>query len=97
MAGRRDHGKRLRRAVDALRAIDDPITRLDATRAAREELERRERDAVADCRDAGHTWTDIGARYGLTRQGAQQRFRRHHRKSDPGSPPGPAGPRSVTP
>jgi hypothetical protein len=70
------HTKRLVRAVEALRAIDDPIARLDATRAAREELERREQEAVADCRAAGHTWTDIGARYGLSRQGAQQRFRR---------------------
>lgn len=90
MAGVGDHRKRLKRAVEALRAIDDPIARLDATRAAREELERRERDAVADCRDAGHTWTDIGARYGLTRQGAQQRFRRPRPESGPtglGAPP----------
>ncbi len=70
------HRKRLARTVAALAEIEDPIERLEATRAAREELERREREAVADCRAAGHTWTDIGARYGLSRQGAQQRFRR---------------------
>lgn len=76
MVKRNAHRKRLARAVETLEAIADPIDRLDAVRAAREELERRERDAVAACRDAGHTWTDIGARYGLSRQGAQQRFRR---------------------
>ncbi len=85
MAKRSAHAKRLARAVEALRAIDDPIDRLDATRSAREELERRERDAVADCRAAGHTWQDIGARYGLSRQGAQQRFRRAGRTDPPAS------------
>lgn len=81
------HPKRLARAVEALRSIDDPIARLDATRAAREELERLERDAVAACRAAGHTWTDIGARYGLSRQGAQQRFRRRRTTADKAPPP----------
>jgi hypothetical protein len=77
--------KRLARAVAALQAIEDPIVRLDAVRAAREEFESLERDAVAACRAAGHTWTDIGARYGLSRQGAQQRFRR--RPTPPTGPP----------
>ncbi|WP_205843761.1 hypothetical protein [Nakamurella deserti] len=83
MTGRPPH-KRLARAVAALQAIEDPIVRLDAVRAAREEFESLERDAVAACRAAGHTWTDIGARYGLSRQGAQQRFRR---RTPPTAPP----------
>ena len=78
--------KRLARTVAALAAIEDPIERLEATRTAREELERREREAVAACRAAGHTWTDIGARYGLSRQGAQQRFRRRS-ATEPTGPP----------
>jgi hypothetical protein len=31
---------------------------------------------VADARAAGVTWIDIGALFGLSKQGAQQRFRR---------------------
>jgi hypothetical protein len=83
VAKRTAHRKRLARAVEALLAIEDPIARLDAMRDAREQLERRERDAVAACRAAGHTWTDIGARYGLSRQGAQQRFRRRASVTSP--------------
>lgn len=64
------------RAIAAIRDLDDPLQRLDATRQAREEVERLELDAVSASRRAGKTWTEIGALYGLTKQGAQQRFRR---------------------
>ncbi|MBW4041567.1 MAG: hypothetical protein HIU86_05495 [Acidobacteria bacterium] len=67
--------RRFERAVDALRAIPDPLTRLDAVRGAREHLEEMEVEAVRSARDAGATWKAIGARYGLSKQGAQQRFR----------------------
>jgi hypothetical protein len=73
------------RAVDALRAIPDPMARLDAVRGARERLEDLEVDAVRSARTAGATWKAIGALYGLSKQGAQQRFRgvlpapEHHR------------------
>jgi hypothetical protein len=67
--------RRFERAVDALRAIPDPVARLDAVRAAREQLEALEVDAVRSARDAGATWKVIGALYGLSKQGAQQRFR----------------------
>jgi hypothetical protein len=67
--------RRFERATDALRAIPDPVGRLDAIRGAREALEVLEADAVRDARHAGVTWKAIGALYGLSKQGAQQRFR----------------------
>jgi hypothetical protein len=68
------HGKRFARALDELAAIPDPLARLDAVRRAREALEQLEADAVIDSRAGGITWAAIGALYGLTKQGAQQRF-----------------------
>lgn len=44
-------------------------------RRAREVLESLEAQAVREARDAGATWKDVGALYGLSKQGAQQRFR----------------------
>ena len=67
--------KRLDRAVEALRLIPEPLERLDAVRIARERLEALEADAVRDARAAGVTWKAIGGLYGLSKQGAQQRFR----------------------
>jgi hypothetical protein len=67
--------KRFGRAADALRGIPDPMRRLDAIRAAREQVEALEADAVRDARRSGVTWKTIGALYGLSKQGAQQRFR----------------------
>ena len=70
------HVKRLDRALAALREIQDPLRRLDAVRRSREILDDLEAATVADARAAGVTWIDIGALYGLSKQGAQQRFRR---------------------
>lgn len=67
--------KRFERAVDVLRDIPEPVPRLDAIRVARERLEALEAAAVQDARHAGVTWKAIGALYGLSKQGAQQRFR----------------------
>ncbi|MGT2424823.1 hypothetical protein [Amnibacterium kyonggiense] len=67
--------KRFERGVEALRRIPDPLRRLDAVRVAREELEALEADAVRSARHEGATWKAIGALYGLSKQGAQQRFR----------------------
>ena len=69
-----DPVKRVRRAVTALQAVKDPLDRLEAVRWARGEIEAIEVDSVAAARVAGATWSDIGALYGMTRQGAQQRF-----------------------
>lgn len=67
--------KHFERGVDALLSISDPLVRLDAIRRAREHLEALEARAVHDARHAGVTWKAIGALYGLSKQGAQQRFR----------------------
>ena len=67
--------KRLGRALDELQSIGDPLARLDAVRRAREALDKLETESVVQARKAGLTWGAIGALYGLTKQGAQQRFR----------------------
>ena len=67
--------KRLTGAVAELRAETDPLVRLDLTRRIREAAEELEAASVEAARDAGATWSEIGATYGLTKQGAQQRFR----------------------
>ena len=70
------HARRFDRALAALREIPDPLRRLDAVHGALQALEDLEAATVADARSAGVTWIDIGALYGLSKQGAQQRFRR---------------------
>ena len=67
--------KRIFAALSALDAADGPISRLDATRRLREAAEELEAAQVNAARKAGATWNEIGACYGLTKQGAQQRFR----------------------
>jgi hypothetical protein len=67
--------KRILAALSALDAADGPIGRLDAARRLREAAEELEAAQVEAARKAGATWIEIGARYGLTKQGAQQRFR----------------------
>ena len=62
------HVKRFQRALDSLQAIPDPLTRLEAVRSSLEHLEALEASTVAAARAAG-------ALYGLSKQGAQQRFR----------------------
>ncbi len=69
------HSKRVTRAMDALRALPDPLVRLDAVRVAVEQVQQLEAATVVQAREAGATWSEIGAVYGLTKQGAQQRFR----------------------
>jgi hypothetical protein len=69
------HLKRFTRAVQALQEVPDPVRRLDAVRASINQLEELEAKTVADARAAGVTWVEIGALYGLSKQGAQQRFR----------------------
>jgi hypothetical protein len=67
--------KRITAALGALDVADGPISRLDAARLLREAAEELEAAQVEAARKAGATWSEIGARYGLTKQGAQQRFR----------------------
>ena len=67
--------KRIFAALSAFDAADSPMSRLDAARRLREAAEELETAQVEAARKAGATWLEIGALYGLTKQGAQQRFR----------------------
>jgi hypothetical protein len=67
--------KRILAALAALDVADGPMTRLQAARRLREGAEDLEAAQVEAARKAGATWSEIGACYGLTKQGAQQRFR----------------------
>ena len=67
--------KRILAALAALDVADGPMSRLQAARRLREAAEELEAAQVAAARKAGATWNEIGACYGLTKQGAQQRFR----------------------
>jgi hypothetical protein len=67
--------KRIFAALSALDAADGPISRLDAARRLREAAEELEAAQVDAARKSGATWNEIGACYGLTKQGAQQRFK----------------------
>jgi hypothetical protein len=73
--------KRILAALTALDAAVEPISRLDAARRLREAAEELESAQVEAARKAGATWIDIGACYGLTKQGAQQRFRAARKKA----------------
>lgn len=72
----RTESDRIHRALRDHQTAEDPLAALDAARALREEAERLERRAVEGVRAAGTSWSKIGALYGLTKQGAQQRFRK---------------------
>ena len=67
--------KRIFAALGALDAADGPVSRLQAARLLREAAEELEAAQADAARKAGATWNQIGACYGLTKQGAQQRFR----------------------
>lgn len=70
--------KRISAALGALDAADGPMSRLEAARRLREAAEELEAAQVEAARKAGATWIEIGACYGLTKQGAQQRFGAAH-------------------
>jgi hypothetical protein len=75
MVASKTPAKRILAALGALDAADGPISRLEAARRLRETAEELEAAQVEAARKAGATWNEIGACYGLTKQGAQQRFR----------------------
>lgn len=79
--------RRIIAALGTLDAATGPLGRLDAARRLREAADELEAAEVEAARRAGATWTEIGACYGLTKQGAQQRFRATHRE---GADPRPA-------
>jgi predicted transcriptional regulator len=67
--------RRITAALGALAVADGAISRLEAVRCLREAAEELEAAEVEAARKAGATWNEIGECYGLTKQGAQQRFR----------------------
>ena len=73
--------KRILAALGALDAADGPMSRLEAARRLREAAEELEATQIEAARKAGATWNEIGACYGLTKQGAQQRFRAPHEQA----------------
>ena len=75
MVASKSPAKRISAALGALDVADGPISRLEAARRLREAAEELEAAQVEAARKAGATWNEIGACYGLTKQGAQQRFR----------------------
>jgi molybdenum cofactor biosynthesis enzyme len=77
--------KRILAALGALDAADGPVSRLEAARHLREAAEELEAAQVEAARKAGATWNQIGACYGLTKQGAQQRFRASRNQAEAGT------------
>jgi hypothetical protein len=74
--------KRMFAALGAFDVADEPMSRLHAARRLREAAEELEAAQVEAARKAGATWSEIGACYGLTKQGAQQRFRAAGNQAD---------------
>jgi hypothetical protein len=78
--------KRISAALGAFDVADGPMSRLQAARRLREAAEELEAAQVEAARKAGATWIEIGACYGLTKQGAQQRFRAARNQAEAVSP-----------
>jgi hypothetical protein len=74
--------KRIFAALSAFDVADRPMSRLDAARRLREAAEELEAAQVEAARKAGVTWLEIGECYGLTKQGAQQRFRAARKQAE---------------
>ena len=65
----------LERALAATKAAEPGLPTLQAAHDLRRLAERLERAEVARARAEGLSWSKIGSVYGLSKQGAQQRFR----------------------
>lgn len=72
-----DYGRFAVRVIRGMarRAGGDPEL-LPALRAIADLVDVQMRDAVAQCRAEGYSWSDIASRLGTTRQAAQQRYGR---------------------
>ena len=79
---RRGSFKQLRRSLDTLARALNALEAVRAARQLREEAEALELEAVIDARRQRATWGEIGAVYGTSKQGAQQRFRAALRAED---------------
>lgn len=71
----KDPPDRIKSALRAYQETIDPMDKLQASRRIREAAEELEAMTIQKARQEGATWTEIGSSYGLTKQGAQQRFR----------------------
>jgi hypothetical protein len=67
--------KQLRRSLDSVAEAPNVLEAVRAARRLREEAEALELEAVIEARRHRATWSEIGAVYGTSKQGAQQRFR----------------------
>lgn len=70
-------------ALEQLDRAEGPKDLLAAARAVRASTEALEQVAILQARADGLSWSKIGAVYGLTKQGAQQRFRPRMPATDP--------------
>ncbi|HJE50711.1 MAG TPA: hypothetical protein K8V15_01805 [Tessaracoccus flavescens] len=59
------------------------LASLAAAKQIREAAESDEFAAIQAARSAGASWSRIGELYGLTKQGAQQRFKRGSKPNSP--------------
>jgi hypothetical protein len=84
--------RRITAALGDLDVADGPMSRLDAARRLREAADELEAAQVEAARKAGATWSEIGSCYGLTKQGAQQRFRAARHQAKAGAAPGAEAP-----
>lgn len=73
--GKRDHRTAVGDALTGLKTELDPEEALRLVRVLREAAESLELELVRNARARKVSWSRIGAVYGLTKQGAQQRFR----------------------
>src|SRR5271155_4943430 len=89
--------KRISAALGALDVADGPMSRLDAARRLREAAEELEAAQVEAARKAGATWLEIGACYGLTKQGAQQRCRAARKQAEAEAAGAAAGSKKAEP
>jgi lipocalin len=67
--------RQLRETLDAVESARTALEALAAARRLREAAEALELAAVVEVRRQRGTWTEIGAVYHTSKQGAQQRFR----------------------
>ena len=67
--------RQLAKKLSELAATKDARSRLVLAHEIQRAAVVLEQQSVADARDAGMTWTQIGALFGMTKQAAQQRFK----------------------
>lgn len=66
--------RQITEALLAVERAESELERVAAVRTVRELAEALEFRAIRHARDARTSWSKIGGVYGLTKQGAQQRF-----------------------